>query len=418
MPGASATRPARYRGRRRTAARRRPAHAEPPCAEASRRGGDQDRGLGALGANRGRTRRDRQLAEEAAAACPTRSARARASRASSRRRAAAAPRRALRRCGPAWTAAPSRATTGRNTASNSRPFTRWKVRRLTPRAPSPPGSYRRRNSTTKADASPSKPAASETRRARSFWRTTSRSPSESGTAAAASRPRAPRRGPRRPPRRCARRSCRAKQARSDEAIAEERRLLYVGMTRAKRVLWLTWSGKRSRFLAELGRRTRGRDRASRGAERLRRRPARSCARGGSSARGPTACRRTSSSTTASCTRSRRRGRRRVGELAQIAGRRPGEARALRRRGASADRALRAAGRASAAGRAAMRVAAARVALVQLERARVGERAQAALADQLFCRRRRAVRRRSCTRERRVPSASRLIVPPADTTRSA
>jgi DNA helicase-2/ATP-dependent DNA helicase PcrA len=43
-----------------------------------------------------------------------------------------------------------------------------------------------------------------------------------------------------------------KQARSDEAIAEERRLLYVGMTRAKRVLWLTWSGKRSRFLAELG----------------------------------------------------------------------------------------------------------------------------------------------------------------------
>jgi len=43
-----------------------------------------------------------------------------------------------------------------------------------------------------------------------------------------------------------------KQARSDEAVAEERRLLYVGMTRAKRVLWLTWSGKRSRFLAELG----------------------------------------------------------------------------------------------------------------------------------------------------------------------
>ncbi len=43
-----------------------------------------------------------------------------------------------------------------------------------------------------------------------------------------------------------------KQARSDEAIAEERRLLYVGMTRAKSVLWLSWSGKRSRFLAELG----------------------------------------------------------------------------------------------------------------------------------------------------------------------
>jgi DNA helicase-2/ATP-dependent DNA helicase PcrA len=43
-----------------------------------------------------------------------------------------------------------------------------------------------------------------------------------------------------------------KQARTDDAVAEERRLLYVGMTRAKRVLWLTWSGKRSRFLAELG----------------------------------------------------------------------------------------------------------------------------------------------------------------------
>jgi DNA helicase-2/ATP-dependent DNA helicase PcrA len=35
-------------------------------------------------------------------------------------------------------------------------------------------------------------------------------------------------------------------------IAEERRLLYVGLTRAKRHLALTWSGKSSRFLAELG----------------------------------------------------------------------------------------------------------------------------------------------------------------------
>jgi DNA helicase II / ATP-dependent DNA helicase PcrA len=40
--------------------------------------------------------------------------------------------------------------------------------------------------------------------------------------------------------------------RSAPALAEERRLLYVGMTRAKRHLALTWSGRPSRFLAELG----------------------------------------------------------------------------------------------------------------------------------------------------------------------
>jgi DNA helicase-2/ATP-dependent DNA helicase PcrA len=36
-----------------------------------------------------------------------------------------------------------------------------------------------------------------------------------------------------------------------DAVAEERRLLYVGLTRAKRHLSVTWSGKPSRFLAEL-----------------------------------------------------------------------------------------------------------------------------------------------------------------------
>jgi len=40
--------------------------------------------------------------------------------------------------------------------------------------------------------------------------------------------------------------------RAPDQIAEERRLLYVGLTRAKRHLALTWSGKPSRFLLELG----------------------------------------------------------------------------------------------------------------------------------------------------------------------
>jgi DNA helicase-2/ATP-dependent DNA helicase PcrA len=44
----------------------------------------------------------------------------------------------------------------------------------------------------------------------------------------------------------------SRQARTPDEVDEERRLLYVGMTRAKRVLWLSWSGKRSRFVEELG----------------------------------------------------------------------------------------------------------------------------------------------------------------------
>jgi DNA helicase-2/ATP-dependent DNA helicase PcrA len=43
-----------------------------------------------------------------------------------------------------------------------------------------------------------------------------------------------------------------KRARFREALAEERRLLYVGMTRAKQHLEITWSGAPSRFLTELG----------------------------------------------------------------------------------------------------------------------------------------------------------------------
>jgi DNA helicase-2/ATP-dependent DNA helicase PcrA len=43
-----------------------------------------------------------------------------------------------------------------------------------------------------------------------------------------------------------------KQARKPAELAEERRLFYVGMTRAKRGLAITWVGKPSRFLLELG----------------------------------------------------------------------------------------------------------------------------------------------------------------------
>jgi ATP-dependent DNA helicase UvrD/PcrA len=44
----------------------------------------------------------------------------------------------------------------------------------------------------------------------------------------------------------------SRQSRTEAEVDEERRLLYVGMTRAKRALWLSWSGTPSRFLAELG----------------------------------------------------------------------------------------------------------------------------------------------------------------------
>ena len=43
-----------------------------------------------------------------------------------------------------------------------------------------------------------------------------------------------------------------RQARTAGEVAEERRLLYVGITRAKRHLTLTWAGKPSPFLRELG----------------------------------------------------------------------------------------------------------------------------------------------------------------------
>jgi DNA helicase-2/ATP-dependent DNA helicase PcrA len=44
----------------------------------------------------------------------------------------------------------------------------------------------------------------------------------------------------------------SRRARTDDEIAEERRLFYVGLTRARWHLTLTWSAKPSRFLTELG----------------------------------------------------------------------------------------------------------------------------------------------------------------------
>jgi DNA helicase-2/ATP-dependent DNA helicase PcrA len=44
----------------------------------------------------------------------------------------------------------------------------------------------------------------------------------------------------------------ARQAKTPAALGEERRLLYVGLTRARHHLLVTWAGKPSPFLAELG----------------------------------------------------------------------------------------------------------------------------------------------------------------------
>jgi DNA helicase-2/ATP-dependent DNA helicase PcrA len=43
-----------------------------------------------------------------------------------------------------------------------------------------------------------------------------------------------------------------RQAKTPDAIAEERRLFYVGLTRAKRHLFVTWTRTPSRFVRELG----------------------------------------------------------------------------------------------------------------------------------------------------------------------
>ena len=49
----------------------------------------------------------------------------------------------------------------------------------------------------------------------------------------------------------------SRQAKTEAAVTEERRLLYVGLTRARRHLWVTWTQRPSRFVAELGGAQRG-----------------------------------------------------------------------------------------------------------------------------------------------------------------
>ena len=125
----------------------------------------------------------------------------------------------------------------------------------------------------------------------------------------------------------------SRQARTPDEIDEERRLLYVGMTRAKRTLWLTWSGKRSRFLARArppagrGGCAEGRARVDAGRRAAPRLAARACARGRRAA-----VRRLPRHGAA-------RDRRRAADVARRAvadrRRRPREARALRRRRARA-----------------------------------------------------------------------------------
>ena len=124
----------------------------------------------------------------------------------------------------------------------------------------------------------------------------------------------------------ARREGAAVEARAHaEELAEERRLLYVGITRARRSLALTWSKRPSPFLAELGRPAQP---APRAARRERREVGRvadpelyeALADVAEDARAePTRSRRTSSSTTACSRRSPMRGRARCRSSPRIPG---------------------------------------------------------------------------------------------------
>ena len=202
----------------------------------------------------------------------------------------------------------------------------------------------------------------------------------------------------------------SRQARTPAEIAEERRLLYVGMTRAKRVLWLTWSSRPSRFLAELGiaaaaplgdpKPKKGKFVPTPGSDGLyhelavwRR------ARAEEDEVPPYVV--FDNKTLDAIARTRPRT---LHDLASLPGRRAGQARALRRPGAGRRRprlrARSAAGRASAADRGARGCSRQRRACAG--RARAGRSAGAAARrGSAARRRRRAGRRRSCRRARRA-----------------
>ena len=121
----------------------------------------------------------------------------------------------------------------------------------------------------------------------------------------------------------------AGHARGD--VDEERRLFYVGLTRAKRHLLVTWEGKPSRFLDELGVRAAAPPQPKRERPALEQTPDRAGtqASGGSLGRAPTRFPPTSSSTTATLAELVARTPRTLAELAAVPGIGPGEARALR-----------------------------------------------------------------------------------------
>jgi DNA helicase-2/ATP-dependent DNA helicase PcrA len=114
-------------------------------------------------------------------------------------------------------------------------------------------------------------------------------------------------------------------------VDEERRLLYVGLTRAKRHLLVTWSGKPSRFLAELGASAARPPTAKRAAPNLGELPPASApARVAPSARRPTRSPRLRRLPQRDARGDRRPAAPNAVRARARPGRRPGEARALRR----------------------------------------------------------------------------------------